>query len=255
MNHSHTVAHLLFWSAWWFVIATRTASGDENETAESKFGVVEGVITFAGDIPKSKVKDDAGQFRPLLTVDRRSRGLSFVVTYLLPVESQPPNANRSAEKNGEKQRKPVKVDQIEHRFVPHLIAIRESETVTFTNSDAANHNVRTIAFEDQNQFNIYTGAGGEYRHRFVAERKNRPVRLSCDIHPWMRGWVFVFRHSFYAVTDKNGRFRIASIPPGDYRLRVEQPDIKYRHERAVSVESATTKVEIEITEQDVHLAN
>ena len=31
----------------------------------------------------------------------------------------------------------------------------------FTNSDAANHNVRAVSLEERNTFNIYTGVGGD----------------------------------------------------------------------------------------------
>src|SRR5881396_2435009 len=44
------------------------------------------------------------------------------------------------------------------------------------------------------------------------------VRLACDVHPWMRGWLVVLDHPHAAVTGTDGRFAIATVPPGSYTL-------------------------------------
>ena len=46
------------------------------------------------------------------------------------------------------------------------------------------------------------------------------VRLRCDVHPWMAGWLVVVEHPYAAVTDAEGRFTIADVPPGAYTLAV-----------------------------------
>jgi len=42
------------------------------------------------------------------------------------------------------------------------------------------------------------------------------VRFKCDVHPWMFAYVGVFEHPFYAVTAKDGTFKIAGLPKGKY---------------------------------------
>ena len=71
------------------------------------------------------------------------------------------------------------------------------------------------------------------------------MTLGCDIHPWMRAWIFVFDHPWFAVTDKTGRFRIPDVPPGEFRLHVVQPDIAHREQQRVSV-VATETVKLKI---------
>ncbi|HWM41104.1 MAG TPA: carboxypeptidase-like regulatory domain-containing protein, partial [Burkholderiales bacterium] len=44
----------------------------------------------------------------------------------------------------------------------------------------------------------------------------------CDLHSWMKSWVVVAEHPFYAVTDAAGAYRIANVPPGKYRVRMWQ---------------------------------
>ena len=146
------------------------------------------------------------------------------------------------------------IDQLEHTFVPHLVAIRSGSKIKFTNSDTANHNVRASSFADKNQFNVFTGAGGDYTHEFVAEKKIRPILLSCDIHPWMRGWIFVFDHPYFAVSDKRGKFQISAVPAGKHRLVVWQPDGGYRKTFGVDVKGEmSTKIEIKIAREDLKL--
>ncbi|MBI4324214.1 MAG: carboxypeptidase regulatory-like domain-containing protein [Chloroflexi bacterium] len=142
---------------------------------------------------------------------------------------------------------PVTVDQRDHAFTPRLVAVRAGQPVNFTNSDPANHNVRTSSLIARNVFNVFTGMDGKYQHRFVADPEQRPVRLGCDIHPWMRGWIYVFDHPHFAVTDEQGRFRIGSVPPGQYKLLLRQPDLRHAVERAVTVSAGeTAKVEVQV---------
>lgn len=211
---------------------------------EAKGGGIEGVVRYLGEVPKSRVKDDASIRRDLLTVHRKTRGVRDVVVYL----------ESPAVKADEPPTKPVVVDQIEHRFVPHMIAIRGGQAVKFTNSDAANHNVRSVSLEERNTFNIYTGVGGEHQHVFYPTRKSHPVRLGCDIHPWMTAWIFVFDHPHFAVSDEKGRFRITKVAAGDYQLVVRQPDVGYLRRMQVSIEEGVTgKLKLEFAHADLKL--
>lgn len=218
--------------------------GMQSGTPGEEEGAIEGVIKFTGDVPKSRVKDDTGQQRNLLTVDRKTKGVGDIMVYL---ESPPVRADG-------RPKKAVVIDQLEHRFVPHMIAIRGGQRVKFTNSDAANHNVRAVFLEDRNAFNVYTGVDGEYEHVFHPVGKNHPVRLSCDIHPWMTAWIFVFEHPHFSISDERGGFRIADHAPGDYQLVLRQPDVGFLRRIDVSVESGETrKLELEFARDDLKL--
>ena len=54
----------------------------------------------------------------------------------------------------------------------------------------------------------------------VTRRLTRPaaVRLVCEAHPHMTGWLIVHDSPYYAVTDGRGAYRIEGIPPGAYRV-------------------------------------
>ncbi|MGH9576580.1 MAG: carboxypeptidase regulatory-like domain-containing protein, partial [Terriglobales bacterium] len=53
-------------------------------------------------------------------------------------------------------------------------------------------------------------------------REEMAIPVKCNIHPWMRSYVHVMKHPFFAVTGTDGSFEIKGLPPGDYTLAVWQ---------------------------------
>ena len=211
--------------------------------------VVTGQVTYAGEIPLAPIANAAGTRRPLLTVDKRTGGLRNAVVSLTMDEGAagvvpqvPPTDGLPA----------AVVDQIDETFVPRVVAVRAGQAVEFRNSDGGNHNVRAASTIARNEFNTFTGPGGKYEHQFAAHPKERPVLIGCDIHPWMRAWVFVFEHPYFTVTDEAGRFMIENVPPGSYTLRVRQPDGGLSHDERIHVSSTkSSRVSIRFTNSDL----
>ena len=74
------------------------------------------------------------------------------------------------------------------------------------------------------------------------------VEVRCTRHPWMRGYLAVFDHPYFAVTEKDGRFAIDSLPPGNYKLMVWHEGLAKPIERSVTVQpGATGKVDVAVT--------
>jgi hypothetical protein len=48
------------------------------------------------------------------------------------------------------------------------------------------------------------------------------VAVTCELHSWMKSWVVVAEHPFYALTDSAGAFRLPNVPPGKYKVRMWQ---------------------------------
>jgi plastocyanin len=231
-----------------FAVAQASAD-DPPKSPSPDGGTVTGVVVYRGTVPAMSIADAAGVRRPLLTVDRRTRGLRDAVVWLTRQDDSEPIAELAVAPPGEE---PAVIDQKDYEFTPRVMAIREGRPVKFTNSDPANHNVRSVAVEPKNQFNVLTGAAGQHIHHFQAPRATRPIRLGCDIHGWMRAWIYVFKHERFAVTDRKGKFQIDQIPPGRYTLHVRQPDGGLRTEREIEVQSkAAEPLEIEFTEADL----
>ena len=52
------------------------------------------------------------------------------------------------------------------------------------------------------------------------------VEVRCKQHPWTRAYIAVFDHPYFAVTEKDGSFRIDSLPPGNYTVNVWHEGMK-----------------------------
>ena len=45
-----------------------------------------------------------------------------------------------------------------------------------------------------------------------------PMKVKCDIHPWMNAYVAVVEHPYFAVTGEDGSFKLENLPPGSYTI-------------------------------------
>jgi hypothetical protein len=50
------------------------------------------------------------------------------------------------------------------------------------------------------------------------DKPEMPVKIKCEVHPWMSAYVGVFDHPFFAVTADDGNFEIKDLPPGEYTV-------------------------------------
>ena len=45
-----------------------------------------------------------------------------------------------------------------------------------------------------------------------------PFRIKCDVHGWMKSYMAVLPHPYWGVSQMNGTFTIANLPPGTYTI-------------------------------------
>jgi plastocyanin len=204
-------------------------------------GAIEGRITFEGATPPPTIVIEGGSTQHVLHVDKAG-GLRYVVAYLPDSsrEGVPPPGIEAV------------VNQRSFIFEPQVLVVLAGESVRFTNEDPANHNVRSQAAEAANTFSIYTGTGEVGSRRFVVTPPDRPIVLSCDIHPWMAAWMYVFNHSHFAVTDAAGRFRIDHVSPGRHRLAIRHPGGRLARNVILQVIAGqTTREDVRFTSSDL----
>src|SRR5262245_66632422 len=89
-------------------------------------------------------------------------------------------------------------------------------------SDPVNHNIRYAAFTNA-AFNQILGPKGEMKVQLVAER--RPIVVACVIHPWMKDYLMVFDHPFFAVTGIDGSVEMKGVQAGTQHLVVWQEEV------------------------------
>ena len=113
-------------------------------------------------------------------------------------------------------KKPALLDQKRSMFRPRIQGLFVGQDFAMRNSDPIIHNVRSLSQENR-PFNIAQPAGTPDRLKRFSDKEG-PIELRCDYHRWMRAFIFVMEHPFFAVTDAQGRFTIKSLPPGEYTL-------------------------------------
>ena len=113
---------------------------------------------------------------------------------------------------------PVQVDQQQCVFTPRVVLVPAGRKVEFLNSDRLLHNIHTLSRENA-RYNRTQPKGRTIPLTFA---KPEIVEVVCDLHPWMRAWVVVMEHPYYAVTGADGEFLIRNVPPGSYKLQVWQ---------------------------------
>jgi plastocyanin len=113
---------------------------------------------------------------------------------------------------------PVVIDQKGCTYTPQIMAVQTGQKILVKNSDPVLHNVHTTPTaagnKEENQAQMPNGA--DLAMSFSAPENF--LRFKCDVHPWMFAWVTVVDHPYFAVTGKDGAFKIANVPPGKYTV-------------------------------------
>lgn len=110
----------------------------------------------------------------------------------------------------------VKLDQAGCIYKPHMLGVMTNQPIQFTNSDPTNHNIHPLPRVNQEWNESQPPHAGEKVKRFTRQEVMIPVK--CNIHPWMRAWIGVVNHPFFAVTGDDGSYKIPGLPPGTYTL-------------------------------------
>lgn len=141
-----------------------------------------------------------------------NKGLKYVVVSLIDItKSAPPDVS-----------KPVVLDQKGCWFRPHVLLVPVGTTLEILNNDDILHNIHTTSTKNPPMNKAQPKFMKKITHTFTAAPE--VIRVSCDVHHWMNGWIIVQDHLYYAITDDNGQFTLPNVPAGTYT-------IQYWHEK------------------------
>ena len=115
---------------------------------------------------------------------------------------------------------PHRIRSVDGRFVPEFQVVPRASTLEMVNSDTIAHNTHVFS-RGETVFNVALPLQGVTVRKALAGDGIFDVR--CDMHPWMRAWVFVPPSRHYAVVDQPTTVRFTGIAPGEYVLHDWQP--------------------------------
>ncbi len=113
---------------------------------------------------------------------------------------------------------PVVVDQKGCKYFPHVIGVQKDQPVKILNSDGTLHNVHIMAPVNGEKNEAMPAFRKELTTAFTQVEPAFPVK--CDVHPWMKSFIEVFEHPFFAVTMPDGKFKISGLDAGAYEITV-----------------------------------
>src|SRR5215831_2982633 len=184
-------------------------------------GDVTGTITLKGTPPKEKditpLKDDAtcGKFHTEMPTTHfyvvGSKGeLADVIVSLQGVSGKSTGASAQ----------PAVLDQKGCEYIPQILAVQTEQKIQVKNSDPVLHNIHDLPNPDSGnkERNMAQMPGGP-ELTFAFAKPEDFLKFKCDVHPWMFAWVTVFDHPFFAVSGKDGTFKISNVPAGKYTLK------------------------------------
>jgi plastocyanin len=110
----------------------------------------------------------------------------------------------------------IEMDQNGCVFIPRVVLVPAGGTVDFLNNDRLLHNIHATP-----KLNVsFNRTQPKSRTIPVTFAKPEIVRINCDLHSWMIGWVVVTANPFYAITGADGQFAFDGLPPGQYKLQI-----------------------------------
>ncbi len=208
-------------------------------------GTISGFVKFEGTLPErkpveaTKDKEVCGKHtilpEDLIVAD--NGGIQNVVVYIKDITHGkpliPPTPNPILDQNG-------------CTFRPHVLIVPAGAQVDVLNSDGVLHNLHTHSIVNQVINEAMPGSVTKMTKFF--EMAEEPFKMSCDIHPWMSGWIVIAKHPYYTKTDETGNFQLTEVPAGKYTLEFWHEKLG-KMTREVTVEAdQETKLEVVMTE-------
>jgi len=172
-------------------------------------GAVEVTVTYMGApvVEKLKVNKDTQKCGTEAVIEKvvvgGNKGLANAVVSV-PSAKGAPKAMKAT------------VDQHGCKFVPHVVAMTPGE-IEVKNSDDILHNIHTYSTVNPS----INKAQPKFK-KVMTEKLEKPefIKLTCDVHSWMLGWVAVLPTPFFGVTDANGTAKIENVPAGKQSIEV-----------------------------------
>ena len=208
----------------------RKPAGDEE-----KWATVKGKVIWAEDkVPQPVALNlgpaaavppcvpPTGLFSEEFAIDPKTKGVKNVVVWLAAAEAPKKKGDKWAaipvHPALAKSVVPVvTLDQPCCTFEPHVLAIRDDQTLRVKNSAPFAHNINLKGGNNYG-LNKVIQPGAVLNENIPAAAGL--VNVECNMHPWMKAYIRVFDHPYFALTGADGTFEIKNAPGGDYRILV-----------------------------------
>ncbi len=105
-------------------------------------------------------------------------------------------------------------------FQPYIQIMQNDSNAAIVNEDSVLHNIHTyeiIGKAKKTVMNISQPDMGTINKK-VKLKRGDAMKIECDAHDFMHGFVFVAKNPYYAQVADDGSYSIDNIPPGKYKV-------------------------------------
>ena len=184
-----------------------------------------GRVLFSGDVPEPKklliTKDPEvcgdGYRERREVVAGADGGLRSVVVFIDGIET-----GKAWQSAGEG----YVLNQKSCTFDPNLQVVPRGASLEIVNSDPVLHNIHSYELIGRSRRTLFNFGQPPEKGTITKElkpRRGNQVRLECDAHDFMQGWIYVADNPYYAVAGPDGSFEILDVPPGTYTVNAWHP--------------------------------
>jgi hypothetical protein len=202
--------------------APDTAAGVKNFAPKGNEGTVSGVVAFTGTPPAAKKIDASadpvcGQQNPnLSTEDTIVKDGKLANAFVYIKDGATADGTKIGDYTYATPTSEVALDQKGCHYVPHVLGVQTNQKLKITNSDPTQHNIHPTPKNNQEWNQGQPNGAPPIEKAFARAEVLIPVK--CNQHPWMKSYIGVLKHPFFAVSAEDGTFTIKGVPPGTYTV-------------------------------------
>lgn len=190
------------------------AKGDE--------GSITGKVSYTGAAPEAKKIDTSADAActsksPNLTVEEWVvKDGKLANTYVYIKDGTLADGTKIGDYSFETPTATATLDQNGCHYKPHVLGVMVNQPINITNSDPTTHNIHFTQGNNPDWNQSQANGAAALSHKLARAEIMVPVK--CNQHPWMKSYVGVTKHPFFAVTGEDGSFTIKGVPPGKYTV-------------------------------------
>jgi plastocyanin len=200
---------------------TSSTSGTPYKTTGDE-GTIAGTVAYTGAAPEAKKIDTsadpqcAAKSANLMSEEWAVKDGKLANTFVYIKDGTLADGKKVGDFAWAAPSAPATLDQDGCHYRPHVFGVVTKQSISIKNSDPTTHNVHFTPKNNPDWNQSQPNGAGPLTHKLNVAEAMVPVK--CNQHPWMKAYVGVLKHPFFAVSAENGSYTIANVPPGTYTV-------------------------------------
>lgn len=185
-------------------------------------GTISGTVAYGGAAPEAKKIDTSADAActskspNLTTEDWVVKDGKLANTYVYIKDGALADGSKIGDYSFPAPTTAAVLDQDGCHYHPHVLGVMVNQDITIKNSDPTTHNIHFTPKNNPDWNQSQPNGAQALTHKLARAEVLVPVK--CNQHPWMKSYIGVTKHPFFAVTAEDGSFTIKGVPPGKYTV-------------------------------------